>query len=185
MSKFTKDLLEEIKKITGRAVVLASERNISRFGPSLPLDLTPELPSSITEVALKNLIASYHEENGIMNAKKTLSIFPPEQILIADNLLDNLDLIGTPPSGIERLTGMMKLIDYNYALHGTTKLDRSLIGIMSDYWNKIPIFYEDLTVVFDTMKEMYSSHPRLKSFADWTANYDFRDGILDITNELL
>jgi hypothetical protein len=189
LSQFTDAVMGEIKEDINRSIdnYMRHCRPSHTCLPSIPLDLEDTIPKGLTEAAVTVVIAELHGggEDGSRDAEKLITVFPVKAILVADRVLDNLNLVGTPEPAKERLEAITDLLDLNYSLQGSYDFERSLIGIMSDYWDQVPVFYGDLQPVFKTMKRLYKNHPKTSGYMDWTAHYDFRDGILDVTENLL
>jgi hypothetical protein len=184
LSQFTQSALERIKEKVADSIGIG---RLEYPKWEVPYDLAGKV-GRFTSKAVEEVIAELNGggEDGERAAQKLIAVFPAENLLEADKVLDSLDLVGTPGQGLERLTTITDLLDLNYSLQRKYDFKDSLIGIMSDYWNQIPVFYEDLSPVFKTMKRMYKDHPKTaRVYMNWTSSYTLRDGILEVTEELL
>ena len=156
---------------------------ISENGIVLDLSdkLSNKLPEDLTDMAIFKTLKDIY---GQREAEKLLKVYPINNLLDADEVLTSLDLVDTPNDTQPRVEAMKDLLELNHELQGTYDFDKSPIGIMANYWNKIPIFHSDLRPVFETMKGHFADHPKMSDFANWY-NYIIRDGILDFSQELL
>lgn len=183
MSQITKLVRHEINKIVEDYSIEEVNSPYNEHKTSVPMDITSKLPKDMTKTAATNVLGKLYGEPEL---KKILSLYTVETLLAADLALDRMGLIGTPTRGKKRVEAMKDLLELNRGLQGNIDIKKGLIGIMSDYWNKAPIYYDDLQVLFDTMSVQYQDHPKIgESFTNWTRRYNFRDGILGVTENLL
>jgi len=185
MSQFSEAVKNEALSVVGGYLSPAQQRGHRHIEPSVPTDLTSRLPDNLTEVAVRNAVAGVYERNGRQEAGKVLDVYSADALLRGDAMLDRLDLVGTPDGNVyERLDAIKSVLDLNRRLEGKDDFSNGLLGVMSDYWNQMPIFFSDLTTAFDVMANQYDGHPKLGKFRNWLT-YDVREGILDVAEELV
>ncbi len=147
-------------------------------------DVFPSLPMNLTEIAVHNVLT--HIYDGIeYDAQMATAGYSAEILLKGDTMLTELGMINTPEGGIKRIEAIMQVVKLNKEMGGNDEINNGLIAIMSDYWNKIPLFFNELQTVFDVMSEKYNPLPKYKGWRYWTHHYHLRDGILGVAEKLL
>ena len=153
----------------------------------IPLDLVARLPPDFIEQAVRDAIAYSHPFMcNDRDAVRILKTHSASALLFGDALLDRLHLVGTPHSSVfQVLFSLVHVIDLNRSLGGADDFSTGLLGMMAQHRIQIPLFFDDLKTVFESMGHVYSKHPVLGDDTRWESRYDFRNGILGVTGKLL